>query len=246
MSGTVLKMTTVAGRRHALGTCSHRPATPLLAVATIALIAGCSTNRDSITVGAVPDDYRTTHPIVIADKEQVIDLPVGASDRGMSRVQRVALGGFFQDYDKGAATVVTIMVPSGSANEVAASEASRDFVHYAKASGIPANRIIVTSYQAQSPEVSAPIRVTYPLMSAQTDKCGRWPEDLLANSADNKHYENFGCSYQNNLAAQVANPSDLLGPRKQMTIDAERQDNVIEAYRNAPVFISTPRQEVDF
>ena len=50
-------------------------------------------------------------------------------------------------------------------------------------------------------------------MRAQTDKCGRWPEDLL-HDAENKHYADFGCSYQNNLAAQIANPADLLGPRK--------------------------------
>ena len=68
-------------------------------------------------------------------------------------------------------------------------------------------------------------------MRAQTDKCGRWPEDILQNSAENKHYANFGCSYQNNLAAQIANPADLLGPRKQSPIDAERRSNVIDEYR---------------
>ena len=39
----------------------------VLAAATVALLSGCA-KRDSITVGAVPDDYRTNHPIVIAQK----------------------------------------------------------------------------------------------------------------------------------------------------------------------------------
>ncbi len=60
-------------------------------------------------------------------------------------------------------------------------------------------------------------------MRAQTDKCGRWPEDILETS-ENKHYANFGCSYQNNLAAQIANPADLLGPRKQTPIDAANRE----------------------
>ena len=47
-------------------------------------VAGCA-KRDSITVGAVPDDYRTNHPIVIAEKEEILDLPVGASDRGITQ-----------------------------------------------------------------------------------------------------------------------------------------------------------------
>ena len=55
----------------------------MLAVATVALLSGCAfQKRDSITVGAVPDDYRTNHPIIIAEKEETLDLPVGASDRG--------------------------------------------------------------------------------------------------------------------------------------------------------------------
>ena len=52
--------------------------------------------RDSITVGAVPDDYRTNHPIVIGEKEEVLDLPVGAGDRGMTEQQRESLEGFWQ------------------------------------------------------------------------------------------------------------------------------------------------------
>jgi pilus assembly protein CpaD len=115
----------------------------------------------------------------------------------------------------------------------------------AKQSGIPASRLMITSYQAGSPDVSAPIRVSFTAMKAQTDKCGRWPEDI-ANTEDNKHYANFGCSYQNNLAAQIANPADLLGPRKETTIDAERRGQVIDAYRNAPVFVAVPSQEVDY
>ncbi|TIU72362.1 MAG: pilus assembly protein CpaD, partial [Mesorhizobium sp.] len=67
-------------------------------------------------------------------------------------------------------------------------------------------------------------------VKAQTDRCGRWPEDLLQTS-ENKHYADFGCSYQNNLAAQMANPTDLLGPRKQSDIDAENRSAVIDVYR---------------
>ena len=49
----------------------------ILAVAVARRCSPAAPQRDSITVGAVPDDYRTNHPIVIAEKNQVIDLPVG-------------------------------------------------------------------------------------------------------------------------------------------------------------------------
>lgn len=205
-------------------------ALPVLAVAATALLAGCA-QRDSVTVGAIPDDYRTNHPIVIAEKNQKIDLPVGAGDRGMTGSQRDTLLGFLDGYDKSAAPALTIQIPSGSANEIAARAAGRDFARLAVASGIKRNRIAVVSYQAGSSEASAPVRVSFIAVRAQTDKCGRWPEDLVE-SSENKHYADFGCSYQNNLAAQMANPADLLGPRKQTTIDAENRGAVIDVYRS--------------
>ncbi|TIW95877.1 CpaD family pilus assembly protein [Mesorhizobium sp.] len=210
----------------------RRSVAPVLAVLLAASLAGCAGwKRDSVTVGAIPDDYRTTHPIVIAEKNQKIDLPVGAGDRGMTGAQRDTLLGFLDGYDKSAAPSLTIAVPRGSANEVAALVAGRDFARVAAASGVKRGRIVMTSYQSAVPEASAPVRVAFVAVRAQTDRCGRWPEDLLQNS-ENKHYADFGCSYQNNLAAQMANPNDLLGPRKQSDIDAENRGAVIDLYRS--------------
>lgn len=205
-------------------------ALPIMAVAVSALLAGCA-QRDSVTVGAIPDDYRTNHPIVIAEKNQKIDLPVGAGDRGMTGSQRDTLLGFLDGYDKSAAPTLTIQIPSGSANEVAATAAGHDFARLAVAAGIKRDRIVVVSYQAGSSEASAPVRVSYIAVRAQTDKCGRWPADLVETS-ENKHYADFGCSYQNNLAAQVANPGDLLGPRKSTTIDAANRSKAIGVYQD--------------
>lgn len=210
-----------------------RPATAFLAAVAIGLLAGCA-KRDSVTVGAVPDDYRTNHPIVIAEKLQVLDLPVAAGNRGMTRTHRVALDGFLDTYDRSASPVVTITVPVGSGNELAAGDTASDIRHFIRSRGISESRIAMVSYQAPSVDVSAPVRVSYTAMRAQTNKCGRWPDDLLDN-VENKHYADFGCSYQNNLAAQIDNPADLLGPRKQTPIDAENRINAIDVYQNRGV-----------
>jgi pilus assembly protein CpaD len=227
-------------------TLKARPALSLVAVAAVAVLAGCTMpNRDSVTVGAIPDDYRTNHPIVIAEKEQVLDLPVGASDRGMTKMQRTALSGFLSNYDRSADPVLNILTPSGSLNELAASHAASDFANLARRSGVPASRIVVSSYQATSADSSEPVRITYAAMKAQTNKCGRWPEDLVSDTSENKHYANFGCSYQNNLAAQVANPADLLGPRKPGEIDATRRGVVIDDYRSGDL-VDTGGSEVNY
>ncbi|WP_192250131.1 CpaD family pilus assembly protein [Mesorhizobium silamurunense] len=229
MSKSASKATTIAAAKSGRG--RFRGSSPVLAIALAASLTGCANfHRDSVTVGSIPDDYRTNHPIVIAEKNQKIDLPVGAGDRGMTGSQRDTLLGFLDGYDRSAAPALTIAAPVGSANQAAAQAASRDFARLAIAAGVKRDRIVMTSYQAAVPEASAPVRVAFVAVKAQTDKCGRWPEDLLQTS-ENKHYADFGCSYQNNLAAQMANPNDLLGPRKQSDIDAENRGKVIDIYR---------------
>lgn len=197
----------------------------------VALLAGCA-NRDSITVGSVPDDYRTNHPIVVSEKEQSVDVPVAATDRGVTSLQRVAVEGFIANYDRSAAPPVTVLAPLGSANEIAANAVAQDIVQVLKKNGVARNRIAIAAYQADATEVAAPIRVSYVAMKAHTDRCGRWPDDLT-DTIENKHYANFGCSYQNNLAAQIANPADLLGPRKPGVIDATRRNTIIGRYRTS-------------
>ena len=194
-----------------------------------ALASGCA-GRDSVKVGSIPDDYRTNHPIVIAEREKTIDIPVGTADRGITRVQKVAVDGFIADYDRRAAPLVGVMVPYGSANQAAASAVAADLVKRLRAAGVPEGRILHEPYDAARHGDSAPIRLSYAEMKASTGPCGRWPGDMLQTS-ENKHWANYGCSYQNNLAAQVANPADLLGPRKPGDIDAENRSDAIDQYR---------------
>lgn len=230
MSDTQFKSGSAANAKKPARSFLLRSAVPLLAVAACALVAGCA-QTDSVTVGSVPDDYRTNHPIVIGQKDVKIDLPIDASQHGMTRSQRETLLGFLDRYDRSAAPVLTILTPSGSVNEVAARAAARDFARVASSNGVRSSRVSMVSYQASADEVSAPVRLTYSAIRAQTDRCGRWPDDL-SDTTENKHYANFGCAYQNNLAAQVVNPGDLIGPRKQSDIDAENRGRVIGDYRS--------------
>lgn len=79
-------------------------------------------------------------------------------------------------------------------------------------------------------------------------QCGLWPADLgIAPGADdhlNRPSWNHGCATQNNLAAMVANPNDLLGPRRETPSDAARRQAAINRYRSGqpPHIIHTPIQ----
>lgn len=208
-----------------------RRAAPILLVAAAGLLAGCA-KRDSITVGAVPDDYRTRHPIVLTEREKTLDLPVSILSYRMTPQQKAAVDGFMEDYGESGPSVVTVLVPEGSANAAAAGRTAQDIVAFLRRRGVPNGYVQTLPYQAAG-ETAAPIRLAFGRLEASVAPCGRWPEDMLE-TYENRNWKNFGCSYQYNLAAQVANPMDFLGPRKQTTIDAENRIGVIERYRGIP------------
>ena len=206
----------------------------LKSVAAIALagamLGGCA-KVHNIEVGAVPDDYRTRHPIVISEKEEVVDIPVASNDRKMNYGTTSIVRGFGKRYTRNSTGVLTIMTPTGSPNTGAASHVAGSIRKVLIEEGVPSGRIQITSYQAAAEHDAAPIRLSFSGIAASTGPCGRWPKDLVLNTMENKQYENFGCATQNNLAAQIANPADLIAPRGMTPIDAQRRDTVIDNYR---------------
>ncbi|CAN7303226.1 CpaD family pilus assembly protein [Rhizobium sp. LjRoot98] len=193
-------------------------------------LAGCA-NRDNMSTGALPDDYRTRHPIVIAEAEHAIDVPVGSSDRRLTAGARDVIRGFAQSYTNSSTGTVQILVPRGSANAEAASSLRKDIRGALVGAGVPANRLVEVTYQAEPYGDAAPVRLSYTAITAKTAPCGNWPKDLVVNTIENKNYENFGCASQANLAAQISNPLDLLGPRAMSPIDAVQRGQVIKDYR---------------
>jgi len=194
--------------------------TPALLVLSVALLAGCA-NRQHVTVGALPDDYRTNHPITIAEREQVTDIPVGSADSRLNTMQRGIIESAVANYRYKGSGMVYVLVPAGAPNQAAAYRLSTEVAAALRKGGVKQTNIAIENYPVSSPDAAAPIRISYYAMTAGTTPCGRWPDDI-ATTPENKHYANFGCASQNNLAAQVANPADLLGPRASSPIDSDR------------------------
>jgi pilus assembly protein CpaD len=73
------------------------------------------------------------------------------------------------------------------------------------------------------------------LQATVASKCGLWPQDLASGSStdtwQNRPYHNLGCAYQTMMAAQVANPIDLVRPRAEGMIDVKKRTSDIEALR---------------
>lgn len=206
-----------------------RPSTILFLVG-LAAVGGCA-NRHSIEVGSIPDDYRTRHPIVVSEAEEVLEIPIVSSEIHLPRASRDRVSSFAQRFLRSGSVAIRVLLPSGSSNEAAARLASDDVVAAIRREGVKQDRILIQPYHASGQSGPVPIRLSFATLAAQTGPCGRWPEDI-GNTHENKDYFNFGCASQQNLAAQIADPRDLLGPRGIDNIDAVRRGAVIGDYRD--------------
>jgi pilus assembly protein CpaD len=199
-----------------------------------AALSGCGAfqNRHDIVVGSIPDDYRTNHPIILNEREEVLDVPVGAADRNISVAQRSSIQAFMAQNASASAGVIQVLMPSGAPNSTAAKRVLPHIVSALRKSGVQGGNIVTASYDASGSESSAPVRISYRAMSAGTEPCGKWTADL-GDTSENKNYENFGCASQNNFAAMIANPADLIGPRLPDTIDPVRRGLAISRYQKS-------------
>ncbi|MDH4441017.1 MAG: CpaD family pilus assembly protein [Rhizobium sp.] len=210
----------------------HRLVMAAIILGTSSVLAGCGNmNKDGMSTSAIPDDYRTRHPIMLSEVEHTLDVPIASGDRKLTNGLRDSIGGFANEYLSSSSGTIQIMLPQGSANAGAASALRRQIRDVLTTRGVKANKIIETSYHAQASGDAAPVRLSYVSMTAMTNPCGEWPEDLTNNTMANKNYHNFGCATQSNLAAQIANPMDLVTPRAMAPIDATRRSTVIGLYR---------------
>ena len=99
--------------------------------------------------------------------------------------------------------------------------------------GAPAAQVRIVGADPAAPREPV-LRVGFVRHQAEIPKCGQGWESLTA-TRDNRAYENFGCAIAANMAAQVANPEDLIRPRDMAPADAGRRDTVAGKYRRGEI-----------
>ena len=224
----------MANEMHITGkkTSMQRNVALLAMAAVVALASGCA-NADRTTTGALPDDYRTRHPIVVGEQERTIDIPIATGATRLTPGQRDVIAGFVSRYSTDSSGLFRIILPRGARNDAAAEVTGRQIRKLLARYGVPASKVMLENYAAVAPEEAAPIRLSYFAIAASTTPCGQWPEDIAFDTSGNKNYYNFGCATQNNLAAQIADPNDLLGPRRMTPADATQRGEALKRYREA-------------
>ena len=206
-------------------------------VSLAALAAGCkSVTATAEDPGAARmHDYRLRHPIAVREMPRTMNVLIGNNRGGLTPDQRVEVTALASTWRREASGGIVIEVPSGTSNARAAHGALREIRSLLVAAGVPSHGIVTQPYTPTEPIRLATIRIKYPQMTAETGPCGLWPEDIgpTLNTvySSNRPYWNHGCASQRNLAAQVANPADLIQPRSEQPVYAARRSTVFDKYR---------------
>jgi pilus assembly protein CpaD len=203
----------------------------LIAAVAAPMLGACAADR-VVQSPTIPSDYRARHPIALTEAPVTTDIiPVGGRLDTRAREQVRA---FAAEYRSAGGGPIAIQVPvTGRATHAHAivEEIRREMA----GSGVRGG-VTVSSYQPADPRLISPIRLSYLGTKAVVrSRCGEWPADLASGSTvqgwENQPYWNLGCSYQQMLASQVADPRDLAGPRAEAQADVTMRTRAIGKVR---------------
>ena len=199
----------------------------LLAAAVLVSLGSCTTTPDT-TPGVAMQDGAFNHPIMVEPSYRALKLDWTPTAGGLAPEAQVQLDTFVSDYLAHGNGTIAVSAPAA----MGAQDVSQWFAARINAMGVARNKILVATHDAAPGDLR--VEVNYVSYQARTDKCGDWSENL-AFTLDNSTPKNFGCSVQQNIAAMVADPRDLLGPRGMSEIDGARRVGVINNYEQGKV-----------
>lgn len=184
---------------------------------------------------ATMEDPVANHPIAVEPSYQSIRLFYSPADSGISPADRARFDSFIADYEAHGNGAIAVSAPNGVNSQAMIAF----FAQRINDLGVAKDHILVASHDA--PDGDQRVEINYVSYEAHTDKCGDWSENL-AYTADNLTPKNFGCAVQQNIAAQIADPRDLMQPRTSDDADAARRAGVVSNYEAGKVTSADKRK----
>ena len=202
-----------------------RSLTPLAVVVLAGLSACATTVPDRIGDSAkTPTEHFQASA---APSETEVRLAVHA--QGLSVTQADALARFVADWSDQSGGVITLRAPTGAADSGAAFRTTEGARNFLIGQGVPADQIVVAGYDAKG-EPAPVLHIAYNSYRAIVPSCGKaWTS--ITHSATNDVQPNFGCAVTANMAAQIADPADLVRARQMTPGDAMRRTYMLDKYR---------------
>ena len=201
-----------------------------LASLSLMALGACATDMGGRRVAvADPPPITPSERYAIRVEPAPMELKLGVHEAGLSPAQVEALADFVAHWTMSDRAPITIKAPEHGPPQGAVyrtATAARDVLI---ARGVDPGAVRIVGYDAPD-DRAAPVLVGFVRYEAIGPQCGRSWDDL-AKVHDNREYAEFGCAVTANLAAQIADPADLLRPRESDPPDAMRRQTVLDKYR---------------
>jgi pilus assembly protein CpaD len=194
--------------------------------------AGCS-----VVAGGEPMIPMTPLSRYALQVEPGLDrIALAVHDQGLSANQRDAIGQLAARYAASGYGAVKVEAPAGE--DPAAVQQAYAVRSALQAAGIPGDRIQIAAYNAPDPR--APVLAGFETVRASVPNCALEAGNLGPRFS-NQSSAGFGCSINANMAAQIADPRDIIGARAMTPADSGRAAVVFDNYRKGEVS-STPQE----
>ena len=200
-----------------------------------ALAAGCQAH--GMHRLAQPDlTYEQRHPIVVGFRPVGVTVHADPYEGGLNAVDQTEVAAVARQYRTNGYGPIWLQVPPPGVHDHAVQQSIHQVRSIVSREGVDGSVVQVRSYGnlAAYPDQPARMRLVFQRYTAEAGPCGEWPENI-AHMPDNTEYHNFGCAYQRAMAAQVADPRDLLGPRGTGERNSLRRADVFEKYQRGEV-----------
>lgn len=207
----------------------------LLAAAAAAVLGGCASTGSSDTQPLTPLSRYSLRVEPGLDR-----IALAVHEDGLSSNQQAALNDLAGRYMASGVGWVRIEGPSGE--DPAAARQTWAVRTALQAAGLPAERIVVASYAAPDPR--APVLAGFETVRAAIPNCAAEPRAMEGRFSNDASI-GLGCAINANLAAQIADPRDIVGHRPISPADSGRAAVVFDNYRKGEVTAAPQEQLVE-
>jgi pilus assembly protein CpaD len=153
---------------------------------------------------------------------------IGAEKLGLR--ERDAVKGFAMAYQQEGHGAVIISRPSNGPDDISAMRAAADARAMMLAEGVDQSMIAEGTYDGTGAR-SAPLIISYRAYEAVVPNCPDISHWDFTDTSSNAALPSLGCAVAVNLAAMIANPSDLVGDQPTDPADIARRGIMFSKYR---------------
>lgn len=168
------------------------------------------------------------HPIEVTKSKLAVSIPVRRHDEKLSQAKLNEVRTFLNYYRQSGVGDVKVSLPRNSRHQYAVRKVLKDIQKQIEIQSIEPESVSVNRYSGRGDRHPV-IHMSYKRYIAYGPECGQWNENLN-DSENNRNSPDWGCARQRNLAAMVANPRDLKGPRGWSPRDARRREVIWDKF----------------